>query len=502
MPQIPFAISERSIPGETGSPFMPSEDPVGAAIQRGGAQIEHSAHRFLAQQREAEERIQRAQQIVEAAGHENYLKELSAKKEEGLQGRTDYDNFETSFEQDKTEMQDYLETIQDPEVKMMVTRAAQGVLYEHGKLYRIKKAAVISDIGKAELDKSLGYDLQEWVQASSEAPISMDGEPTLSERDLVKARMTEKIAAAANAGIIKQTEAVNQIQRLDAVTEEVYARALINSDPGRALQEIPNLRNLDPIKQQSMISTAIGKIEQRDRQDEKAMKAAQEEAEQKVMDAIEAKDVQGATDLLSAYGAQRLLTPEKRRTLRTAIEMEAKAEAKSDPDAFYDLEQRVLLGKASIRDVLNASDVVIEDKNKLIKIFKDDKDPRKDYSYAEAIKSARNEIVTTGPLASLDPDQHERFTAYKRAAEKHAQAGGDPWTFYDNNVWKYRGAVPKTVYGTPTTVADIDAYQARLREDFKAGRIKGAQANLEAEKLKKGRELLSKRDERKKNAGK
>lgn len=490
---------------------MPSEDPIGVSIQRGGAQIEQSANRWQnviarenaqqqASQEAVDERLRRAQQSVEASIHENYLREWSAKKAEGLQGRTDYQNFDTAAEQDSKEIQDYIGNIQDPELKMAVTKGAQLIIRNNNSLYRAKKWQVMGDVGKAELDKNLGYDLQEWVAASSEVPPKEGTQevPPISDRDKIKAKMTAKIMSSS---VLKETEKVNMIQGLDAKTEEAYAKQLINTDPGRALQEIPNLKNLDPIKQQTMLSTATIKIEQRDRQSEKQFKSAQEEAEQQVMDRIMAGDQIGATELLATYGKNRLLSPEKRRVLKTAIETETKAEVKSDLTTFYGLEQKVLLGKATIRDVLNTEDVSVADKNKLIKLYKDEKDPRKSYEYTEAMKSAHNEIITTGPLAALDPDQQSRFTAYKRAAEKNIQAGGDPWAFYDRNAWKYMGAVPKTSYGVMKSIEDVNAAKARLRADVESGKIKTGPAGLEAEKLEKTMEFFQKQKKATTNAG-
>lgn len=501
MPQIPVARSERTIPGNTGSAFMPTADPIGAAIERAGAQTEAVATKFLNEEVRLNLQMQAAERHVEATKHDSYLKDWIGKQAESFKGRTDYDKFDEDIEKGIGELSDYVGKIQDPLVRKSVEAAAQSTFNDYRKFGRAKKAQAITDVGKAELDRNLQFDLQEWVRGSSEAPIGEGGESPLSERSLIKERMTAKITEAAKAGIIKESEAVNQIQRIDSITEEIYAKSLLNSDPGRALQEIPNLPNLDPIKQQNMLATAVTKIEHRDRLADRQFKQTQEEAEQQVMDRIEAQDPAGALELLQSFGERRLLTPEKRRVLRAAIDSETKKEAKSDPEAFYELETRVLLGQASIRDVLNARDVAVSDKNKLIKLYKEEKDPRKSYDYTEAMKSAHNEIITTGPMAALDPDQQARFTAYKRAAEKNIQAGGDPWEFFDKNVWKYRPGVPPTIYGAPKSMDEVTTMRARLRADVSSGKIKAGQGGVEAEKLEKAADFITKRDKVRNNGG-
>lgn len=479
---------------------MPTADPIGAAIERAGAQTEAVATKFLNEEVRLNLQMQAAERYVEKSKHESYLKEWADKKSAELNGRTDYDNFDADIEKGIGELSEYVGKIQDPLVRKNVEAAAQSTFRDYRKVGVAAKAKGVTDAGRASLDRNLGYDLQEWLPASSEAPIAAEGESPLSERDLVKAKMESRILGAAEGKIITQQEAVNLIQGIDAKLKEAYAKQLLNTDAGRALQEIPTL-GLDPIKEQNMLATAVTKIEHRDRLADRQFKQTQEEAEQQVMDRIEAQDPAGALELLQSFGERRLLTPEKRRVLRASIDSETKKEAKSDPEAFYELETRVLLGQASIRDVLNARDVAVSDKNKLIKLYKEEKDPRKSYDYTEAMKSAHNEIITTGPMAALDPDQQARFTAYKRAAEKNIQAGGDPWEFFDKNVWKYRPGVPPTIYGAPKSMDEVTTMRARLRADVASGKIKAGQGGVEAEKLEKAADFITKRDKVRNNGG-
>ncbi len=238
---------------------MPSEDPIGAALQRAGAQVEQSSLHVLNEmasqkhnaeylQRAVDEKLKNAERHVEASIHENYLKEWSAKKADELRTRTDYQNFDTLADQDTKEFQSYLDKIEDPDVKRAVTAGAQPILHEHMNVIRTKKAAVLSDVGAATLDKSLGMDLQEWVQS--------DG-----ERETIKARMTAKIAANADAGIIKAVVAENLIQNLDAKFEETYAAELMNTDPLRLKKELDGggLTHIDPVKRQQLIAQTAGK---------------------------------------------------------------------------------------------------------------------------------------------------------------------------------------------------------------------------------------------------
>lgn len=253
---------------------------------------------------------------------------------------------------------------------------------------------------------------------------------------------------------------------------------------------------LDPLTEQNNRALAVGKIEKLEQDQEKALKKEREEAEQQVMDLIEQKDYVGASGLLDSYEQKRMLSPETRRTLRNLINNPV-AE-KSDPDEYHAMEMKVLLGTAGQTQILK-SKLTIPDKNKLLKILKDDKDSRKSYDYVSAMDSAKAQIITTGLMAALDPDQQSRFTAYKRAAEKNALSGGDAWEFFDANIWKYMPGIPPTKYGTPKTLDDVTVYESQLRNDVATGKIKTPVANLEAAKLKMAKEVLPKTTKAKNN---
>ena len=96
MPQIPFEISKQTIPGKSDAPYMSGDNPIYTALERAGKQME-SQNMTLFQT------MQNAERYVEASKTDNYLREWIAKKAEGLRGRTDYENFDKEYEDNKKE---------------------------------------------------------------------------------------------------------------------------------------------------------------------------------------------------------------------------------------------------------------------------------------------------------------------------------------------------------------------------------------------------------------
>lgn len=289
-------------------------------------------------------------------------------------------------------------------------------------------------------------------------------------------------------------------ENLKKNVEQAKFKADVAADPYRALNNLDSSEYvLDPLTEANNRAFAVGKIEKLERANEKVVKQQREEAEQQVMDLIEKGDTANAATLLDKYEGDRMLTPETRRTLRNLIN--SPMEASSDPKAYHELEMSVLIGKAGQTEILRSS-LTIGDKNKLLKILKDDKDVRKSYDYAESMKSAYHEIAPTGVMGQMDQEKETRFTSYKRAAEAFVMKGGDPWDFYDKNIWKYRPGVPANIYGLPKTVDDVAAQEKRLAADIKAGKITTDKANLEAEKLQAAKSYFTERDAKVKNAGK
>lgn len=222
MPQIPIAISERSIPGSTGLAQMPMSSPVGEAIQRAGAQVTKMSDQFA----QVEKQIQRAQQNVEASQHENQLKDWAVQSLDGYRGRTDYAQFEEDGEKQIESVRSSFGKIQDPLVRKAVEASAESVFHGFRKALIAKRAAVITDVGKASLDQNLQNDAQEWLVSTPE------------ERSMLRDRMEARIMAQSDAGILSQSEAVNMIQGIDSKLEEAEVRGLINTDANLALKRL------------------------------------------------------------------------------------------------------------------------------------------------------------------------------------------------------------------------------------------------------------------------
>ena len=233
---------------------MPTADPVGAAIEKAGSQASAIANRYAYQ-------IQTAERTVEAAKHENYLKDWISKQAEQFNGRTDYENFDKDIEKGITELNEYIGKIPDSTVRKAVEAAAQGTFHSYRKIGLARKAQVLTDVGRAELDKNLNFDMQDWIRSSSEVGISIVNAETgetskdISERDVIRDQMRAKIAAAAKAGIIHAAEAEKMIQSVDAKLETAYAAELMNTNPVRLRKELQagGLTNIDPVTRQTLI---------------------------------------------------------------------------------------------------------------------------------------------------------------------------------------------------------------------------------------------------------
>lgn len=505
MPVIPFQTSERSIPGTSGGVYAPSDDPVSAAISRAGAGVAQAGNQFMgvltAEKRREDAEARALDEKIKNAGRDVHAFEFghSVEKEansfyESFKNRNDFENFEADTDKFLTQQQAKLENgeiANDPLLKLMSKKYLIQVSTNLQKIVGVKKAAAITERGKGHLVEEQQDTLQRWVD-----------EPTPEGKQFIADQWALSVQKFEANGVLNQGQAATLIKNFNSHAADAYFLRLENSgELGRALAELSGTDGksngspadyLDPIKRETAITRVVAKIERSGKKEDAQRKADQEEAEQRVMDALDKGDIPGAKSLLYEYGAARKLSPATRRVLDSAINSAGKVEEKSDPDAYHNLEQKILLGKAGQNEILRAKSIVVEDQNKLLRLLKDDKDPRKSYDYTSSLDSARHEIITTGPLAALDQDQQSRFTEYKRAAERNAKAGGDPWQFYDNNIWRYLGRVPASSYGTPKTTEEVSAMQSRLKNDVISGKVSPSKAKEEADRLEKARDWFSK----------
>jgi hypothetical protein len=268
------------------------------------------------------------------------------------------------------------------------------------------------------------------------------------------------------------------------------ARTLVDSNSDRAQEYIERHKAVLGDNYHGLV-TRIDTVRNRElAAQEKLLKRIRENAEQSVLDQLDAGDITGALTTIRTYGTNRFLSPSQRTALRS---LAVTRRDESDPDQLYDIESKVIAGDITQEEISISPALGIKDKLRLLKLNKDDSDPRKSYEYREVYKSARNEISPTGAYGVLDPDWEQRFTTFKRALDKHVLAGGDPWEFYDTDAWKYRTrAVPETRYGTPMTVDDVAAFRQTLADDVRAGKLSIKEAKIEEEKLKHADQYFAK----------
>jgi hypothetical protein len=258
MPQIPFALSERSIPGQTGSPFMPSEGPIGASIQRAGAQAEQSWNRWqsiLAHEREKEESLIKAQKEKE----ERLRKGADAEKL-AYAFKDQVDVLANEMAQDpkkggefaKQQTEALFNKFQNETSDPDVFRLAQGSLLT--ERHRIESAGRLKDT------QNLQNDLREITNRKvSEGIRDAAIASTPEERLQIKAGVVEHIAAMVREGVYTSDEGGKIIRQFEPQVAVAYFAELGRTNPTKVLSELNDkesemARLLDPVKKQEFLA--------------------------------------------------------------------------------------------------------------------------------------------------------------------------------------------------------------------------------------------------------
>lgn len=221
MPQIPFQVSERSIPGATGSPFMPTSDPVGAALQQGGLQIEHAANQFQALQVHQEN----LRNAVDAEKLVYDYKDKTGKIAEALKTDPTMDENKVQGLIDET-LSSY-QTNTKPDVWNM---AEKHILNESHNLItttRVKQTERLINDAKALTDRKLFDGIRDAALAT-----------TPEERTQITDQMKLTVSAMVQNGVYNAHDGQLIIDHLDEQVATEYFTKLGASNPTQALAEL------------------------------------------------------------------------------------------------------------------------------------------------------------------------------------------------------------------------------------------------------------------------
>ena len=241
MPVIPFATSERSIPGSSGRINAPTEDPVGAALTRAGTQIEQTSGRFmnvLTAQRHYEE-ANRINHETEKAGNdlrENVQLIIQAQKENlNYTSDTTRESFDSVRNNIKAKIKypRVLQVFDDFADKQFIALMSDAHVLDMARLV---------DARRAEAIRTRTFNIQDAVNA-----------PTLDKLKAIIKRNEEEENARVKLGVYDESDAQVFKDAFKSKVAETYYEELISVNPAQAIEDLKNKNNeitkyLDPAK--------------------------------------------------------------------------------------------------------------------------------------------------------------------------------------------------------------------------------------------------------------
>ena len=301
----------------------------------------------------------------------------------------------------------------------------------------------------------------------------------------------EVLQGAQTTGAISEGKA--KLKRLESIQNINYTRAKTAglADPGATLVKIQQGEYaLEPDIELKLTEHLMRAVEKIDKDTEKLRKQAETEAQKRVMDFIDKDDFENADQWIEYYSNSRILDPETRKSLRKMLD---EKEESSVDSVLDDLGNRILDPDDNVKnsEILNTIGIGFKDKKYLMELNDSPvDDPRKGFEYKEVYDSLRNEISPRGPMGQVDMAKESRWTACKRAFDRFVKDDGDPWEFYDKNLFKYQMGIPTTRYGKPKTVEEVKRFKLLLIEDRNAGTITAHEGDMEAGKLEDAEKRL------------
>lgn len=229
MPQIPTAISTRSLPGTTGETLMPTADPIGAALQHSGLQLEQSANRaqhFLA----VREQLRKSNDAQALAFD---FSDKTNKIAENLKTAPVYDpetdvrinHEETTKRQIDGLINQYKEKVTDPEVWQYAQKHLMAESHALIATARAKDTQLLVDQAKALTDRQIFEGVREAARPGNTPEQIME----------IKGKMVSDILGKVNAGVFKAEFGQALITHLDEQIATEYFAQLGQVDPSKAL---------------------------------------------------------------------------------------------------------------------------------------------------------------------------------------------------------------------------------------------------------------------------
>jgi len=229
MPQIPTAISTRSLPGTTGETLMPTADPIGAALQHSGLQLEQSANRaqhFLA----VREQLRKSNDAQALAFD---FSDKTNKIAENLKTAPVYDpetdvrinHEETTKRQIDGLINQYKEKATDPEVWQYAQKHLMAESHALIATARAKDTQLLVDQAKALTDRQIFEGVREAARPGNTPEQIMQ----------IKGQMVSDILGKVNAGVFKAEFGQALITQLDEQIATEYFAQLGQVDPSKAL---------------------------------------------------------------------------------------------------------------------------------------------------------------------------------------------------------------------------------------------------------------------------
>lgn len=229
MPQIPTAISTRSLPGTTGETLMPTADPIGAALQHSGLQLEQSANRaqhFLA----VREQLRKSNDAQALAFD---FSDKTNKIAENLKTAPVYDpetdvrinHEETTKRQIDGLINQYKEKVTDPEVWQYAQKHLMAESHALIATARAKDTQLLVDQAKALTDRQIFEGVREAARPGNTPEKIME----------IKGKMVGDILGKVNAGVFKAEFGQALITQLDEQIATEYFAQLGQVDPSKAL---------------------------------------------------------------------------------------------------------------------------------------------------------------------------------------------------------------------------------------------------------------------------
>ena len=263
--------------------------------------------------------------------------------------------------------------------------------------------------------------------------------------------------------------------------------------------------DVDMATKADMTQYVMGQINQRKSAEKASQDQINENAKQGIIDLLVKGDELQASSTLETLRKNRTIDTATYRDILKFIKDEG---VTSDPDETYQLEWDIITGKAGFKDIADNYGISRKDKTRLatkLRAYQDteaQKSVLRQQSYHWVLNTAKNIIDPAGVMST--PETKTAALEFERSLFNATQGGKkdiDPYKFFEDNYWRYAsGTIPKTKYGTPSSINDVNLYKQRLANE--AMKMTVQEVNLEAEKIQQAEKIFKTIEEVKRNAAK